>query len=93
MNVDELSPHLFWDVDHRSIHLEKNARWLIQRVLEYGKWKDWNQVEKFYGREHIRDLVTKMRSLRPKCRAFCQARYNLNPEDFRCFEKTAFQKT
>lgn len=93
MNIHELSPHLFWDVDRNGVDLEKNAPWLVQRVLEYGLWDDWLMVEGFYGKSRIRAIVVKRRALRPKCRAFCQARYELKPEDFRCYGEIAFQKT
>ena len=33
---DRFSPNLFWDVDASTIDMDKNKRFIIQRVLEYG---------------------------------------------------------
>ena len=40
-----LSDHLFWDVDRSSIEPERHAPWLVKRVLEYGRWNDWQVVK------------------------------------------------
>ena len=45
-----LSEHLFWDVDRSSIDLERHVRWLVKRVLEYGRWRDWQTIVAHYGK-------------------------------------------
>jgi len=39
--ITSLSPELFWDVDQKNIDPEKHTRWLLERVLERGRWEDW----------------------------------------------------
>lgn len=86
-----LSPHLFWDVDAATIDWEKKAGWIAQRVLEYGKWSDWQAIVKLYGRPRLRELVTSRRSLDPRVRAFCQAWLQIPKAASRCSTKTAFR--
>jgi len=59
--IDRLSPQLFWDVDPRTIDIEKNASWLLARVLQRGTWEDWQVISKLYGRSTLRDLATSLK--------------------------------
>lgn len=85
-----LSDHLFWDVDRSGIDPERNAAWLAQRVLEYGRWADWQALVAHYGRPRLAELVTGLRSLQPRALAFCCAWFQLPPSSFRCSASTPF---
>jgi hypothetical protein len=52
--VSSLSDHLFWDVDKSKVDAEKNARWILERVLERGFWEDWIAVRDYYGKERMK---------------------------------------
>lgn len=39
--IDRLSPELFWDVQRGEIRPAEHFRWLVERILTYGRWKDW----------------------------------------------------
>lgn len=54
--ISRLSPQLFWDINPRTVDVEKNASWLLARVLQRGTWEDWQIVSKFYGKSTLRDL-------------------------------------
>jgi hypothetical protein len=86
--VQGLSEHLFWDVDRESIDPEKHACWLTQRVLEKGRWSDWQELVATYGRDRLAGLVTDLRSLEPKAFAFCRAWFDLPATAFRCSATT-----
>jgi len=62
-HFEDLSSHLFWDVDTKSMSLEKTHSFIIQRVLEYGFIEDWNFIKGFYGLSTIADNAKKFRSL------------------------------
>jgi hypothetical protein len=83
-----LSPHLFWDVDPHAVDPEANASWLVQRVLEYGRWHDWQVLISHYGKDELAVIVTGLRSLHPKSLAFCQAWFQLPQSSFRCSTST-----
>lgn len=79
-----LSDHLFWDVDRSGIDPERHAAWLAQRVLEYGRWRDWQILVAHYGKPTLAELVTGLRSLQPRAFAFCRAWFQLPHSSFRC---------
>jgi hypothetical protein len=79
-----LSEHLFWDVDRSTIDPETHAPWLVKRVLEYGRWSDWQTLVAHYGKPRLAETVTTLRSLQPRALAFCQAWFKLPPSAFRC---------
>ena len=49
----ELRKSLFWDVDPATIDLEKNARYVIERVLNFGDTEEVRWIFKKYGRKYI----------------------------------------
>lgn len=85
-----LSSHLFWDVDRDTIDFEKHASWLTQRVLEYGRWADWQILRAHYGKPRLAELATGLRTLSPKNLAFCSAWFQIPKSSFRCSDSTLF---
>ncbi len=71
--VPPLSPHLFWDTDPAGVDPERHASWLVKRVLEYGRWRDWQVLVKHYGRERLAEIASGIRSLDPRAAAFAHA--------------------
>ncbi len=82
--MTELSDHLFWDVERSAVEPERHAAWLVKRVLEYGRWKDWLILAAYYGKPGLADVVTGLRDLEPRSLAFCRAWFQLPAEAFRC---------
>lgn len=67
--IQQLSKELFWDVDPSGIREDVHARWLLERVLERGRWEDWLEVRTHLRKETIRTLSPSLR-LDPKSRNF-----------------------
>lgn len=86
-----LSDHLFWDVDRSGIDPERHAAWLAKRVLEYGRWRDWQILVAHYGKPRLAELATGLRSLHPRALAFCSAWFQLPLSAFRCSTSPQFQ--
>ncbi len=55
---------LFWDTNPDNIDTEKNAKYIIERILDLGKDEEVRWVWNFYDKALIRDVVNKSRSLR-----------------------------
>ncbi|MCH7226350.1 DUF6922 domain-containing protein [Haloferula sp. A504] len=68
-----LSRHLFWDTDPAAIDLERHAAWLVKRVLEHGRWRDWKILVETYGRPRLAEIASGLRSLDPRAAAFASA--------------------
>ena len=59
---------LFWDINPERIDIEKNAPYIIERVLEHGNDKEIKWMWDFYDPSLLKKVVAKSRSLRPKTR-------------------------
>jgi len=67
--ISNLSPELFWDVLQEKVDPEKHEKWLIERVLQRGRWEDWLLLKTHYDKPKLRSLSSKMR-LDPKSAHF-----------------------
>lgn len=53
-DIAKFSPSLFWDVDRETVDVRNNKRWLIARVLGYGRLRDWKALRMLYPLAGIR---------------------------------------
>ena len=66
----KLRPSLFWDVDPDTIDLDKHARYVIERVLDFGTDEEVRWMFKQYPRKQIAEVLNLPRSqVDPKSRA------------------------
>ena len=54
---------LFWDVDPKTIDPEKHARYIIERVMEFGNDREVRWVSQYYTKRKIRDVVKRARGV------------------------------
>jgi hypothetical protein len=85
INIMQLSPHLFWDVDREKIDFNKNKKWLVHRVLEYGLLKDWILINKYYGIEEIAQIAVQLKDLDKKSISFVSVLSGIPKEFFLCY--------
>ncbi len=57
-----LRPSLFWDVDPKTIDPEKNARYVIERILDFGEPKEVRWLFKQYSQTEIKRVMNLPRS-------------------------------
>jgi len=57
---------LFWDVNPNNIDAEKNAQYIIERVLDFGNDKEVKWLYHFYDKKLLKNVVAKSRSLMPE---------------------------
>lgn len=91
--VAQLSRNLFWDVDMLQADMDKAPGQIIQRVLEYGKWKDWKLILGYYGLDKIVEVCKHLRTLDPICLSYICAISNTNKEDYRCYHTRLLNPT
>ena len=48
---------LFWDVNPKNIDTKKNARYIIERVLEFGEANEAGWVLKYYPKRTIKKVM------------------------------------
>ncbi|HEY8924762.1 MAG TPA: hypothetical protein VIU64_10305 [Polyangia bacterium] len=85
-----LSAHLFWDVDRANVDPSRHAAWLVKRVLEHGRWSDWQTLVAYYGKAGLIEIVTGLRALDTRAFAFCRTWFELPASRFRCSATTPF---
>lgn len=57
---------LFWDTKPEWVDPQKNAQYVIERILDFGNDKEVSWLRKFYEASFIKKIVEKSRSIRPK---------------------------
>lgn len=82
----ELSESLFWDVDPGKLDYDKYPRYVIERVVTRGKFKDWEEIKRYYGLETIKDRCLELRSVDPKTLNFLSNIFDIPKEQFRCYK-------
>lgn len=53
---------LFWDTDPAKIDPKKHARYIIERILEFGELDDISWIFKQYSKSEIRKVMNLARS-------------------------------
>lgn len=59
---------LFWDADPKKINQKKNARYIIERILDLGNDKEVRWMWNYYDKKLIKDVVNNSRSIRKDTR-------------------------
>lgn len=80
-----MSKHLFWDVDVKTLDLDKHKAYIVQRVLEYGMIEDWILLKHQLGIQDIAEVCKSLRTLDPKALAFISLISKTPKSDFRCY--------
>ena len=82
--LESFSLNLFWDADVAQIDMSLHAPYIVQRVLEYGLYEDWQLLLQYYGLDAITVTAKGLRTLEPTALAFISAISHTPKEQFRC---------
>jgi len=85
MDVSQLSKRMFWDTPLENIDPVKHSRWIVERVMGYGKYEDWNLIKTWYGKEGLKSIVVNSRVLDAVNVSFLCVVLGLKKENFRCY--------
>jgi len=83
--IQSFSGHLFWDVDKESVSLDKDYKYIINSVLQYGFYTDWEIIVDFYSIEKIAQVAIKNKTLDKKTMAFIALVSNTPTTHFSCY--------
>ena len=89
--VSELSDHLFWDTPAENINGHAHRAFIVERVMGYGRIKDWHTIIRWYGKEELKSIVTSLRELDDFSIAFLSLVLDIEKEDFRCYREQQFR--
>lgn len=62
--------YLFWDAEPERIDLKKNARYVIERVLEMGSFAEFQWIQRLYPTRLIIETLEISRKITPRSRNF-----------------------
>lgn len=85
-NIHLFSPHIFWDVSIQDIEIEQHGVFILERVMRYGKLKDWLLLKKTYSMALIEKYALSARDLDDFSIAFLSLILNVKKEKFRCYK-------
>jgi hypothetical protein len=91
--VLNLPKRLFWDVNPYEVNLEKNASFIVDRVIARGDWEDFKRIIEHYGKIKVAEYATALRYMNNIDLAFCSTYFNIKKEKFRCYEQKQLQTT
>ena len=60
---------LFWDVDPKTIDPKKHAKYIIERVLDFGNDREVKWLVHYYSPRLMKKVVQESRVLDPKSRS------------------------
>ncbi len=60
---------LFWDADPKAIDARRHARYIIERILDFGDEDEIRWVARTYSRKLIKDTIARSRVLHEKSRS------------------------
>jgi hypothetical protein len=66
-------PSLFWDVDPKTIDPKKHARYIIERVVDFGTDREARWLYGAYPHSLIRDVVNKSRVVHPQSKVLWES--------------------
>ena len=58
----ELRQSLFWDTDPKTIDLQKNAQYVIERILDFGNDNEVRWLWNFYDKPLLSGVIEKSRA-------------------------------
>ncbi len=82
-----LSPTAFWDVDMKTLDYEVNARFVVEKVMNYGLWADILEILRYYGHQRVKAEIVQAAYLKKKTLSFCCVIFDLTPNQFRCYTR------
>ncbi len=87
-----ISRRVFWDIDFASLDYEKDRRFVIDKVLNYGLWDDFVEMMRFYGKEAVKEEIVKLPYFKKEVLNFLCFYFKLKPEDFECYIRRQSQE-
>ena len=83
--LGDLSKHLFWDVNPDKLDFERNKKFIIHRVLDYGLINDWEIIYNRFGIDEIARNAVTIRDLDRKSASFIAVLSKTPLEQFACY--------
>jgi hypothetical protein len=85
-DTPHLPKYLFWEVRHDTMDWRKASRFVVERILEYGQYQEWEEIIRFYGRRKVLHVLKKEAIYLMDCNIERACAYfKLKREELRCY--------
>ena len=81
-----------WDVDISNLSAKDHAKFIIERVLEYGNFESLKWLMENFTKEQIINVLETSKRLSPKTGNFFAMYYKVPKESFECLKKPFTKK-
>ena len=68
MQAINLRPSLFWDTDVKKLDIQKNAKYIIERIMDFGNDDEVRWMRKYYPKELIASVCKSSKQLHKSSR-------------------------
>ena len=82
----------FWDVDLAQLDVEKHSRFIIERILEYGRPEAVRWMRETFSPAQIKQVIMTSKNLSPKSANFWGFIFHLSKDQILCLKKSFRQK-
>lgn len=82
-----LRKSLFWDVNPEKLDMEKDAQFIIGRVLDYGNPREWRLIRRIYGESKIGGIAKGHTFTDPRSANFWALILSISANQLKCTRK------
>jgi len=90
--VPEFTKKYLWDVDSTTLSETKHARFIIERLLEYGDFDSLDWLKKTYSRDQLVNVLKTSNRLSAKSGNFYALLFRVPKEECLCLQKPYQEK-
>lgn len=76
---------LFWDTDYAKLDWEKNASYIVDRVMQRGTVEDFKTILAHYGRKRLREIIKNLRYMDKRPMYFASVYFQIPLNEMRCY--------
>lgn len=82
----------FWDVDIQRLDIAENKRFIIERLLQYGRPGQIKWLFAHYNDNEIIEVVKLSRTIDKKTANYWALHYNISPNEVLCLKRQLIQE-
>lgn len=82
----------FWDVDTKGLDTGKNKKFIIERLLQYGRPEQIKWLFAHYSDKEIIEVVKSSRTIDKKTANYWSLHYNISSNEVLCLKRQLIQE-
>ncbi len=87
-----LAPY-FWDTDIHAVDVRKNRRYIIERLLMFGRPAQIQWVVRRYAKKDIAQVIKRSKNIDKRTASFWALHFGINRKEIVCFNRQLIDPT